>query len=958
MTSIAAIFGRCRCGLSRLTAECVAILGILLLIWGATGMQMRQEYAALEHETMKETSNLALAFEENIVRSITAIDQVMLIIRDSYARDAARFDLRNWARERPFMNDQTMQISIIGMNGVLLQSNLGPTPQPVDLHDREHFRVQADSSQDVLFISKPVIGRVSGRYSVQFTRKIIGLDGEFLGVVVVSLDPDYLARFYEALQLGHGFIMLVGQDGYVRAGRPAPDLIGKTLVNSPLLLLAASVDHGSYHTAAAAMTGQPALVSYRRLTDYPLIVAVGYGTDAEFAPYRLHRFQSIAAALGLSGLVVAAGLLLARHRRRLTRYQDALTATLGNMSQGIIMVDHDRRVAVINRRVGELLGLPPELIHEHTSFDAILRWQIEHGEFSAQCDVSVAMDSLLERGGLDASIPMYERTRPDGSVIEVRTTLLANGGAVRTYTDVTERKRIVRDLAAARDLAEAAGRARSDFLAVMSHEIRTPLNGIIGATGLLMDGVLDAEEGHFVEIIRQSGDHLLQLINNILDFSRLDASHIELEDVAFDLRSTIVGAVDMVAAAARAKGIRLDVTINDGVPRHVIGDPGRLRQVLLNLLGNGVKFTEHGGVHLVASGVAGEAETVRLAVSVSDTGIGIPDDALPRLFREFSQVDGSISRRFGGSGLGLAISRRLVERMGGSMTVESAPGEGSTFGFSVLLREAPIVPPDDDNEQTVLSAEHRRLRILLVEDNATNRMVATRMLERMGHSVDAVVDGYEAVQTVRSVPHDLILMDVMMPGMDGLRATRLIRAEAGPGANTPIIGLTANAESGKAAECRAAGMDSVVTKPVTAERLAEALRMMVVVAGTPPDAPPPRHWPLFDDHVLSVLAKDIGDDGALDVAQLFLAEAPRMQQRLQQSAIGSGGALLREVHTLASCARSVGLLRVGYLAGDIERAMAQADPEPEQLAALQDMLGESVARLTVWAKTRMVEAVT
>jgi hypothetical protein len=187
----------------------VAMLGVLLLIWGAIWMQMRQEYAAIGHETMKETSNLALAFEENIIRSITAIDQVILITRDSYARDTARFDLRNWAHERPFMNDQTMQISIIGVNGVLLQSNLGPTPQPVDLHDREHFSVHVGSSQDVLFISKPVIGRVSGRYSVQFTRKIIGPDGEFLGVVVVSLDPDYLARFYEALQLGHGFIMLV-----------------------------------------------------------------------------------------------------------------------------------------------------------------------------------------------------------------------------------------------------------------------------------------------------------------------------------------------------------------------------------------------------------------------------------------------------------------------------------------------------------------------------------------------------------------------------------------------------------------------------------------------------------------------------------------------------------------------------------------------------------------------------
>lgn len=929
--------------LPRLTAQCAVMVGVLLLIWSAIALQLRQERVGIERETIKETSNLARAFEENIIRSITAIDQVIQFVRDSYARDPARFDLASWARDRSFLNEQTRQISIIDGKGMLLQSNLGSPREPVDLSDREHFRVQVAATQDRLFISKPVIGRVSGRYTVQFTRKIIGMDGEFLGVVVVSLDAYYLEEFYHSIQLGNGFIMLVGRDGVVRAGQPATGLIGKPLVDTKLLELAEQASQGSYREAVSPMTGNAAFVSYRALASYPLVVAVGYGTDAAFAGYRLHRLEYLLAGTGLSVLVLSVGLLLARHRRRLNRYQEALTATLANMSQGIVMVDRNRRLAVVNRRVGELLGLPPELTREHASFDKMLRWQIAQGEFTSPHGVPSSMEQLLECGGLDARVPAYERTRPDGTVLEVRTALLPNGGAVRTYTDITVRKRIEQDLAAARDAAEAAGRARSEFLAVMSHEIRTPLNGIIGASGLLLDGRLPPEDHQFVEIIRQSGSHLLQLVNDVLDFSRLDASCIELEQVAFDLPAVIEGTLGMLANEARTKRLSLEYTIADDVPRLAVGDPGRLRQVLLNLLGNAVKFTERGSVRLAASGVITESNLFRLSVSVSDTGIGIPADALPRLFHEFSQVDGSISRRFGGSGLGLAICRGLVERMGGTISVASVPGQGSTFSFDVLLEQAP--PATARSEAVMDSPVARRgLRVLLVEDNGTNRLVASRMLERMGHRIDAVADGYAAVQAVRSSAYDVILMDVMMPGMDGLTATRLIRAEPDPAGSTPIIGLTANAERGKAVECRDAGMTSFVGKPVTAAQLAAAIEAVIGDA-----ASMARTRPLFDARVLVRLAEDIGEDGALDVVKLFLAEAPRMVERLRQASETRDAALLRQVHTLASAARSVGLMRVGHLAADIEQAMAREAPATERIDELLDMLRTSVARLGAWA---------
>lgn len=938
----------------RALVQAALLVSVLALIWGGVWLQVRLERIATEHDVAKETSNLALAFEENIVRSITAIDQVILFLRDSYARDPARFDLLTWARERPFINDQIFQYSLVDASGRLVQSTLATTAEPVNVSDREHFRVHVDSRQDELFISRPVLGRVSNRYSLQFTRRIVGLDGEFLGVVVVSVDPYYLARFYDSLELGHGFVMLTGLDGYLRAGRPATALLGSPLAELRLSQPPVPLEHGSYQVAAAVMTGKPAFVSYRGLADYKLIVAVGYGTDEMFATYRLHRFQYVVAGIGLSALVLCAGILLSSHRRSLAAYQSALTATLENMSQGIIMVGADRRIAVINRRAGELLGLPPRLMRENTSFDAVIRWQVERGEFASQHRVTASMSELLDRGGLDASVPVYERTRPNGTVLEVRTALLPNGGAVRTYTDISERTRYEQQLAAARDGAEAGVRARSQFLTVMSHEIRTPLNGIIGAAGLLLDRDLDPEELHYAQIIRQSGDHLLQLINDILDFSRLDACCMELEEVVFDLHATITLAVDLFADAARAKGLDLALTIAEPVPLRVVGDPGRLRQVLLNLVGNAVKFTEHGTVRVDVTGGSREVGGgVRTGVAVIDTGIGISEVAASRLFQEFSQGDSSISRRFGGSGLGLAISRRLVERMGGSLRVESSLGRGSTFRFDILLQEASL--EDLKNSEPEVGAEVAlpKLRILLVEDNGTNRLVATRMVERMGHRVDAAADGAEAVRAVCAIPYDLVLMDVMMPEMDGLAATRLIRAEPAPVGHTPIIGLTANAERSKEAACHDAGMDGFVSKPVTAERLATAIR--TVIAARMRDGAGDG-WPLLDNRVLHHLADDIGGDGAIEVVRLFLTEAPRMVERLEQAAASQGRSLLREVHTLASAARSVGLTQVGHVATDIEKEIAAGEPCAERLAALLDLTRRSIARLAEWELTQQAEA--
>ena len=497
----------------------------------------------------------------------------------------------------------------------------------------------------------------------------------------------------------------------------------------------------------------------------------------------------------------------------------------------------------------------------------------------------------------------------------------------------------------------------------MSHEIRTPMNGIIGMAGLLLDMKLGPTERHYVQIILDSGNHLLELINDILDFSRLDAGRMELEQVTFDLRGTVGKAIDMMAFAARSKGLDLEVALADEVPVQASGDPGRLRQVLLNLIGNAVKFTPAGSVRVGVTRLGGEAGEVRLGFSVADTGIGIPLEAQGKLFTQFSQVDSSISRRFGGSGLGLAISRRLIELMGGTITVESAPGQGSTFRFDVLLRECQAA--SEPASATGPSAEPQRLRILLAEDNATNRLVATRMLERRGHQVAAVMDGAEAVTAVQANPFDLVLMDMMMPEMDGLAATAAIRRLPGAVSRLPVIGLTANATREDEEACLAAGMDHFATKPISADRLAEAIaKVMQGRAGNAGGSEPARPAtpvavlpavPAFEASALDDLVRDLGAGTAVEVVRLFAATVlGQLQEMDVHAAAGQIAELVQQAHSLASTARSVGLLHLGQETARLESDAALGAPEglSERLADLRRLLLEGLAALQGWLSRR------
>jgi PAS domain S-box-containing protein len=434
--------------------------------------------------------------------------------------------------------------------------------------------------------------------------------------------------------------------------------------------------------------------------------------------------------------------------------------------------------------------------------------------------------------------------RADGAVfpLTVSTGVWSVGSAHKVaiiIRDLSAEKEIERRLIAAREASDQAARAKSEFLSTMSHEIRTPLSGVIGMTGLLSETGLTPTQTQYVAMLQNSADHLLGLINDILDISKLEASKLELEPVAFDPALLVHRAVDMITATAREKGLTVSALIAPDVPKWVVGDVGRIRQVLLNLLGNAVKFTDRGSVEVtLARAPAGDGLT-SLRFSVRDTGIGIPPERVPRLFSDFSQGDASISRRFGGTGLGLAISQKLAAMMGSTIAVESEPGAGSIFSFTLRLR----VPNDnaDPAAQDRLGSREikmeaagpphdrvdRKLLILVAEDNPTNQVIARRMLEGMGHEVRLASSGQEAVDAARSCSFDAILMDVMMPEMDGIDASGRIRSSEGD-RHVPILAVTANAFEHDRMACIEAGMDGFLGKPFTRAALQAALKSVLV----------------------------------------------------------------------------------------------------------------------------------
>lgn len=602
-----------------------------------------------------------------------------------------------------------------------------------------------------------------------------------------------------------------------------------------------------------------------------------------------------------------------------------LVATGSGTIQGKSPIDHDERI----KSVQKLSGVPMSILTTQTQASVLADWRKTVNVF-----VGFTGGMILVLGLAATVIARQWRQQELLRHVQLEK---QEAESARTSAETELLRQQERT-------AEAANRAKSNFLAVMSHEIRTPMNAVIGLASSLLDSDLTGEQRESVQSIHSAGDSLLEILNDILDFSKLETGNFTLENIQFSPISVLDNLMSVVGASAAAKGLELRFEGAAEMPAGLLGDPGRIRQILLNLTSNAIKFTSEGEILVKFECLDRSGPQALMRWTVSDTGMGIAEDRLGSLFNDYIQADSSVSRRFGGSGLGLSICRRLVEQMGGAIRAESRLGHGSIFQFELSLPicEAPLPPAGEDDSAAALlrmriDESGRPLRILIVDDNRTNRLVASRMFQEFNAEIVEACDGLEAIDAVEKQQFDLIFMDMQMPGMDGLTATSIIRASGGRLARVPIVAFTANAFADDQDACMRAGMTDFVAKPVRKKFLVQAAlralwgadihnlqstaaEMSGLFTTESEVEQLPTQSGMFCRQTFDDLAGEIGEDTAQEALEVFIDDARQRLDMLLSVAITTGWKTVQvHAHTLKSTSATFGFDRMSQIAGRLER---------------------------------------
>ncbi len=830
-------------------------MGALLLVLNAAAVQwaannLNEQLDHYEERAEASTQNFAQLLDLSLSASIEKVDLALQSVVD---------DLQQQLRQRPGFDAVRSQaliasyqqrlsglivIRVADATGAVVLGQDVSSLHPASWADRSFFSLLRDRPGAGLFVTKPLLGRVAKTWNVAFVRRIDRPDGRFAGVVAAAIPVQHFSDMLSQLNLGpHGLVVLRDAD-YGLVARHPPNQLPSGAVGakgfSPQLTeaIAAGRFSGTYRSKQTA-DGTERTASFRRLPGGQFNLVVALGTEDYLAEWHSEVRNTVLQLLVFAVFSSLAAWLLYRSIQRQRRDAERSQALLRAASDGIHVVAADGAVLEASDSFARMLGCSRDEVVGRPLQQWVATVAAPDAGLQPLASASPALveSRLRRRDGtwLDVEISRHpvdlsgqpvvfasarditDRKQSEAAIRELNTHL-----ELRVQERTAELQVANQGLVKARDAAEAANRAKAAFLANMSHEIRTPMNGILGMAGLLRRGGLTPQQTGRLDRIDAAAQHLLQILNDILDLSKIEAEKVTLEPAPLAVGPLLMRVRSLIADRAEAKGLQLRVELG-ALPGQLLGDATRLQQALLNYAGNAVKFTETGSITLRAAVVAEETDSVLLRFEVEDTGIGIDTAVLPRLFGRFEQADSSTTRQYGGTGLGLAITRRLARLMGGDAGVDSRRDVGSCFWLTARLARGEAPPALSGTGRALaaeaqLRREHAGRTVLLVEDEPVNRELVQALLEAAGLQVELACDGLEAVARVARGRVDLILMDMQMPGLDGPAATRRIRALA-QGATLPIVALTANAYAQDKALCLAAGMDDFVAKPVNQEVL-------------------------------------------------------------------------------------------------------------------------------------------